>query len=119
MATITVKDGISFEADASTRLIIALMDQGVDILHRCGGNARCTTCRVTFHEGEPGKMTAAELNKLSERDLTGQMRLSCQILCDHDMTVEPLNTLASTGLDDAGPRPADHITPDPEWVDRP
>lgn len=119
MATITVKDGISFEAGADTRLILALRDHGVDILHRCGGNARCTTCRVVIHAGAPDKMTQAEHDKLAERDLFGQVRLSCQILCAQDMTVEPVNTLANTGLDDPGSRPADHITPDPIWIDVP
>ncbi len=28
------------------RLVLALEEGGIDILHRCGGNARCTTCRV-------------------------------------------------------------------------
>jgi ferredoxin len=119
MPTITVKDGPSFEAPADKRLILALVDAGVDILHRCGGNARCTTCRVAFHAGEPTTMTQAEHDKLSERDLLGQARLSCQILCAAPMTVEPLNTLANTGLDDRGSRPADSITPDPVWIDRP
>jgi ferredoxin len=119
MAKITIKDGISFEADAKTRLVIALMDHDVDVLHRCGGNARCTTCRVTIYEGEPETMTIAEHDKLNDQNLLGQVRLSCQIYCDRNMTVEPLRTLANTGLDDAGPRPADQITPDPEWIDRP
>ena len=28
-------------------------DAKVDVLHACGGNARCTTCRVEFVDGEP------------------------------------------------------------------
>ena len=31
-------------------------DAKVDILHACGGNARCTTCRVEFIEGEPATL---------------------------------------------------------------
>ncbi|HRL12567.1 MAG TPA: 2Fe-2S iron-sulfur cluster-binding protein [Aggregatilineales bacterium] len=119
MPKITVHNGESFDVDATKRLVLALEDNGVDILHRCGGNARCTTCRVVFHAGEPQTMTVAERDKLQERDLIGQFRLSCQILCDHDMTVEPVNLLSTSGLDDPGSRPADHITPDPEWVERP
>ena len=119
MPTITVKDGASFEADANTRLTLALRDNDVDILHRCGGNAKCTTCRVNFVEGDPEKMTVAERDRLAQGDLLGEARLSCQILCDHDMTVEPLMSMASEGLDDPGGRPKDEITPDPEWIDTP
>jgi ferredoxin len=119
MPKITVHEGESFEVAADKRLVLALEDNGIDILHRCGGNARCTTCRVVFHAGEPDRMTVAERDKLQERDLIGQFRLSCQILCDHDMTVTPVNRLSTSGLDDAGGRPADHITPEPEWVESP
>ena len=119
MPTITVKDGASFEADEGKRLILALRDNDVDILHRCGGYAGCTTCRVVVHGGEPTKMTEAELKKLSEQDKVGEYRLSCQIPCNQDMTVEPLMSLESTGLDDRGNRPKDTITPEAVWVDKP
>ncbi|MEO0564339.1 MAG: 2Fe-2S iron-sulfur cluster-binding protein [Chloroflexota bacterium] len=118
MPNITV-NGKTFEAPADKRLILALRDEDVDILHRCGGYAGCTTCRVEFSEGEPDKMTKAELDKLTEQDNVGKFRLSCQILCESDMSVTPLMTLESTQLDDPGSRPQDNITPDPEWVDKP
>jgi hypothetical protein len=35
--------------------------------------------------------------------------LSCQILCDHDMTVRAISRLAGSGRVDAGPRPTDTI----------
>ena len=50
------------------RLVLAIMDAGVDILHRCGGNARCTTCRVQILDGNPGPMTDAERDKLATLD---------------------------------------------------
>jgi ferredoxin len=43
----------TFEAKEGERLVLAIEDAGIDILHRCGGNARCTTCRVEFVSGEP------------------------------------------------------------------
>ena len=88
---------------------------GVDILHACGGNARCTTCRVEFIAGEPELMTEAEKDKLAERGLTG-VRLSCQIRCDHDMSVRAISRLAGSGRPDPGGPPAPDITPDPVWV---
>ena len=119
MPKITVKDEKTFEAEAGTRLVLALEDNGVDIVHRCGGKARCTTCRVVFHEGEPDTMTVAEQDRLQANFLMGKVRLSCQILCDHDMTVEPVNRLSSGEYDSPGARPQDSITPDPVWVDVP
>ena len=119
MAQLTVEGYGTYDVVDGARLVRAIEGNGVDILHRCGGNARCTTCRVEFRAGEPTTMTEAEYTRLSERDLLGQVRLSCQILCDHDMTVRPINTLAASGLPDPGPEPEATITPEPVWRDRP
>lgn len=83
----------------------------------CGGNARCTTCRVEFIAGEPSRMTVAERDVLSARGLTG-IRVSCQIPCDHDMTVRALSRLAGSGRKDAGHEPAANIEPPPVWVEK-
>jgi hypothetical protein len=64
-------------------------------------------------------MTAAERERLEARELLGQARLSCQILCESDMRLDPVQTLSNSDLDDAGPRPADDITPPPVWLDVP
>jgi len=109
MPKLTVEGVGTFEVPAGKRLVLALMDEaGIDQLHACGGNARCTTCRVEFIAGEPPQMTEAERTVLAARGLTG-VRLSCQILCDHDMTVRAISRLAGSGRIDAGPRPADAI----------
>ena len=57
-------------------------------------------------------MTAAEKSVLAARGLGG-IRLSCQILCDHDMTVRAISRLAGSGRKDAGSRPTDSIQPQP------
>jgi hypothetical protein len=62
-------------------------------------------------------MTKAELEVLENRDLLGQVRLSCQAVCDHDVKVRVLMTVTSTGLDGPGPKP--EITPSPEWTEKP
>jgi len=114
MPTLTI-DGVgSFDIPRGTRLVNAIEDAGVNILHRCGGNARCTTCRVIFLAGEPARMTEAEQVKLKGLAEQG-IRLSCQILIEDDMTVQVMNTLESTGLDSPGSRPADEVTPEPVW----
>ncbi|MBL8162364.1 MAG: (2Fe-2S)-binding protein [Anaerolineae bacterium] len=119
MPTITLPDGRTLDAPEGKRLVLALEDAGVDILHRCGGYAKCTTCRVSFSSGEPARMTVAERNRLADGGLIGQVRLSCQIPCDHDMTLKTVNRLTGTDYSDVGSRPEDSITPTPQWVDRP
>lgn len=109
-------DGVgTFDVPEGQRLVLAIESQGVDILHACGGNARCTTCRVEFIDGEPTAMTRAEKEKLAQRELTG-VRLSCQIVCDHDMHVRAISRLEGSGRADAGPPPDPAIQPPPEWV---
>ncbi|MCC7008562.1 MAG: (2Fe-2S)-binding protein [Acidobacteria bacterium] len=116
MPKLTVADVGTFEVPAGKRLVLALEeDAGVDQLHACGGQARCTTCRVEFVEGEPARHTKAELNALAARGLQG-VRLSCQILCDHDMAVRAISRLAGSGRPDAGRKPAPHIEPPPEYA---
>jgi ferredoxin len=119
MPKLTIEGGGDFEVATGKRLVLALEDDAkVDQLHACGGNARCTTCRVEFVAGEPQQMTVAEKNVLAARGLTG-MRLSCQILCDHDMTVRIISRLAGSGRIDAGSRPMDEIQPQPvAWTNK-
>ena len=120
MPKLEVEDAGTFDVPEGKRLVLAIEeDAGVDILHRCGSYARCTTCRIEYLEGEPEKMTKAEVEVLESRDLLGQVRLSCQALCDHDMKVRVLMTVSESGLDGPGPHPESHITPEPEWVDKP
>lgn len=119
MPRIDVEGRGSFEVPDGTRLVRAIEGSGIDILHRCGGFARCTTCRVQFIEGEPERMTVAERDKLTERNLISEVRLSCQIECDHDMHLRVVMTLAESGLPDPGPEPAREITPPPEWTTKP
>ncbi len=117
MPTLTLEGVGSIEVPQGKRLVLALVDEGkVDQLHACGGNARCTTCRVEFVAGEPDLMTASEKSVLAARGLTG-IRLSCQILCDHAMTVRAISRFAGSDRKDAGKRPDDAIQPQPvEWV---
>ena len=119
MPRIEVRGEKSFEVPEGKRLVRAIEESGIDILHRCGGFAKCTTCRVEFIEGEPERMTVAEHDKLLEKGVLGQVRLSCQIICDHDMTVHVVNRLHKTDLSDPGPQPEAFITPEPEWMDVP
>jgi ferredoxin len=116
MPTLTVEGFEAVEVEQGKRLVLAIeQDAHVDVLHACGGNARCTTCRVEFVAGEPQSMTAAEKERLAAKGLSG-VRLSCQIRCDHDMTVRAISRLTGSGRPDAGPPPATEITPEPQWL---
>jgi ferredoxin len=119
MPKLTVEAVGEFQVPAGKRLVLALEDEAkIDQLHACGGNARCTTCRVEFVAGEPPRMTEAEKSVLTARGLSS-VRLSCQILCDHDMAVRAISRLAGSGRKDAGQRPADEIQPQPVvWVEK-
>ena len=98
---------IETEAPAGKKLVLAIEDAGVDILHRCGGNARCTTCRVEILDGVPGEMGEIERNRLAvEAELADNIRLSCQIHIDGDLKVRVINQASVRGMD-AGPRPLD------------
>jgi ferredoxin len=118
MPKLTVEGFPAVDVEDGKRLVRAIeQDAGVDVLHACGGNARCTTCRVEFIEGEPSRMTVAEQQVLAAKGVTGA-RLSCQILCDHDMTVRAISRLTGSGRPDPGGPPAPYITPPPEWIER-
>lgn len=106
---VVVVEGESAPIDtqAGRRLVLAIEDSGIDILHRCGGNARCTTCRVEILAGDPGPMTDPEEERLSRvDDRTDNMRLSCQVQVNHDLEVRVIRHLHDfPEMTDPGPRP--------------
>ena len=98
---------IETEAPAGKKLVLVIEDAGVDILHRCGGNARCTTCRVELLEGDAGEMRELERDRLAmEAELAANIRLSCQIHVQNDLKVRVVNQASVRGID-PGPRPLD------------
>jgi ferredoxin len=107
MPTVTVEGEKSFEVAAGTKLVLAIEDAGIDILHRCGGNARCTTCRIQVVSGELAPMGELEQERLArEASLGPDIRLSCQIHVESDLTIRVLNRAAESGMA-AGTRPLD------------
>ena len=117
MPKLTVDERTS-DVPQGQRLVLAIEEQGVNIGHRCGGKARCTTCRVAFRSGEPDTMTRAEYKRLKARELLGQYRLACQIVVDHDMSVHVPMTLESEGWTDTGPAPDATVIPEAHWYPR-
>lgn len=97
------KGAHAFEVEEGTKLVLALENHGIDVSHRCGGQARCTTCRVQFLSEEP-PMGDAEKECLIEDGVLGQFRLSCQIRVDQDMEVDVLMRAHQQGWE-PGPTP--------------
>jgi ferredoxin len=111
MPYVTVFDGETFEVDMGKKLVLALEDNGVNILHRCGGNAICTTCRVEILAGDYLEITKKEKKAFANKVIDDLLyddclRLSCQILINGDITVRPIMTAENTGKS-VGLRPAD------------
>ena len=93
------------------KLVLALEDNGVNILHRCGGNTICTTCRVEVLAGDYLEVSSKEKIALANKGIDDLLiddclRLSCQIVVNGDITVRPIMTVENTGKT-VGPRPAD------------
>lgn len=117
MPKLTVEGIGEFQIPEGKRLVNALREEvSSDQLHACGGNARCTTCRVEFLSGEPSKMTLAEKQVLEAKGVSGA-RLSCQILCEHDMSVRIISRLEGSGRKDCGSVCTTEMAPAPvEWT---
>ena len=117
MPTVSVDDR-SVEVPSGMRLTIAIQQAGIEIGHRCGGKARCTTCRVEVHEGAPSSMTRAEFVRLRDAGLLDSHRLSCQLVVDGDMRVSSVMTKQNQGWPDTGPALDEHVVPESERFER-
>lgn len=105
MPTVQVEGRDAIQAVAGTKLVLALEDNGIDVLHRCGGNARCTTCAVEVLSGNAGEIEEAEATVLRNKGIEdATIRLSCQIRLHSDVSVRLIKTATSTGLE-PGTRP--------------
>ena len=122
MPKLTVEGGPTVDVPQDKRVVLALEDEvGIDQLHSCGGQGKCTTCRVTIIEGRASPMTGKEQETLAARELAGTpgLRLSCQMTMIADLTVKAESRLEGSGKKDVGPRPADAVEPPPVFVNDP
>ncbi len=96
-----------FEGESGRKLVLAIEDAGIDILHRCGGNAKCTTCRIEILAGDPGEIGDGERSRLAlEAGLAENVRLACQVRIIDDLKIKVIRQASVSGMD-AGPRPAE------------
>lgn len=78
------------EAEQELSLLAAANRAEVPLTHRCGGHARCGTCRVTVLEGAQGlsEIGAAEKRILGILKAGPEERLACQCWAKADATVK-------------------------------
>lgn len=112
-------NGNEHEVEEGIRLVNAIEDLGYDISHRCGGKAKCTTCRVILWDRgawSSHSMTKAEEEILFASDLLGEskIRLSCQMKTNDALKWKNITIgmpVSENEWDEPGPRPADTIEP--------
>ncbi len=68
------------ELEQESTLLVAASRSGADLNHRCGGHARCGTCRITVEEGAEhlSEAGAAESRILKILKAEPDQRLACQ-----------------------------------------
>ncbi|UCF82244.1 MAG: 2Fe-2S iron-sulfur cluster binding domain-containing protein [Desulfobacteraceae bacterium] len=68
-------------------LLYSLMDEGIFIPSACGGKGTCAYCKVKVLEGG-GPVLPTETPYLSQEELRGHVRLSCQVKVRNDISIE-------------------------------
>ncbi|MBF2025372.1 MAG: adenylate/guanylate cyclase domain-containing protein [Oscillatoriales cyanobacterium C42_A2020_001] len=73
-------DQRTVEADNVSTLLNASLEAGIPHTHVCGGNARCSTCRVMILEGQEycAPRTSAEQELATQLQFEPGVRLACQ-----------------------------------------
>jgi ferredoxin len=106
MPKLTVEGFDTYEVPEGKKLVLAIEDAGIDVLHRCGGYARCTTCRVEIVSGDFPPISEEEIEALEDPDLIEKYRLSCQLRVTGDATVRLWKRASEEGIE-PGDRPED------------
>lgn len=82
----------AFSARPGQTLLEALREAGIAHSSVCGGRARCTTCRVRVVHGQQELEPAgsAERDALMGIKSKADVRLACQLVLTHDLSIVPL-----------------------------
>ena len=69
-----------FEIAKNQTILQASLEANIPHYHACGGNAKCSTCRVIVHEGEENlsPQNEAELALRNKKQFADNVRLACQ-----------------------------------------
>ena len=93
MPTITyLPDNKSVESEAGETILQTSLRLGIPHTHVCGGNARCSTCRVIILDGleNCSQRNSREQGLASRLHFSPQIRLACQTLITGDVTLRRL-----------------------------
>jgi ferredoxin, 2Fe-2S len=74
---------VTVQARIGDTLLDALIDNGIDLEHECGGNCTCTTCHVLILEGEELLTSIEEPEEYRLQFAEGvrkNSRLACQAI---------------------------------------
>lgn len=85
LARITVNGDRVLDADLGSRLLGALEHGGVHLPTSCGGAGTCGLCRVTVTGA--GDALPIERATLTATEIAEGVRLACQVVVRHDLTV--------------------------------
>lgn len=84
------REGIDVECDKSQTILDATLAAGINHIHACGGNGKCSTCRIAVEDGlrycngrnEKEQSIADKLN------FPEQIRLACQTQISGDIQIK-------------------------------
>jgi len=85
-------DGRTIDAGSDTTLLRASLAHGIAHTHVCGGNAKCSTCRVLVIEGlgHCCPRNEREARLALDRHFSADIRLACQTTVSGDVTLRRL-----------------------------
>ena len=92
MPRITYQDEAVVEVDTITPILHASLQNGIPHTHVCGGNARCSTCRVLILNGLENlcPRNEKEQKMALRRNFSPNVRLACQTTLSGDVVLRRL-----------------------------
>ncbi|GAB4270305.1 MAG: NADH:ubiquinone reductase (Na(+)-transporting) subunit F [Deferrisomatales bacterium] len=84
---LTINRGEPMQIGGGEPLLSALKAKDIFIPSACGGRGSCGLCKVRILKGG-GPLLPTETPHLSEEEIAGQVRLSCQVKVRQDMEIE-------------------------------
>lgn len=92
MPHITYQNEAVVEVDTTTPILQASLRHGIPHTHVCGGNARCSTCRVLILEGLDYccPRNEKEQKMATRRNFSPMVRLACQTTVSGDVALRRL-----------------------------
>jgi adenylate cyclase len=92
MPHITYQNEAVVEVDTTTPILQASLQHGIPHTHVCGGNARCSTCRVLILEGLEYccPRNEKEQKMANRRNFSPLVRLACQTTVSGDVALRRL-----------------------------